>query len=152
MRCALCHSLDWVHSVTKNKCFEMLCSEGFTYRDERAQSHGVRENLDLTWVLSFFNWLYSSYLGDFLLFPSFASALPPMVPMSSSTQAFIMLAILESFPFLPSNPHSAYLLRPKKSSFLPMNISLSMLLSWFLSAPSMYVKKGFQGLRWWSSG
>ena len=96
--------------------------------------------------------------ADFLLFPSFASALPPMVPMSSSTQAFIMLAILESFPFLPSNPYFAYLLRPPKSAFLLIYTSLSMLLSWFLSASSMYVKrimyvkKGFQGLRWWSSG
>ena len=42
--------------------------------------------------------------AGFLLFPSFASALPPTAPVSSSAQAFIMIAALEAFPSLPSNP------------------------------------------------
>lgn len=57
--------------------------------------------------------------ADFLLFPSFASALPPMAPVSPSAQAFIMLAVLEGFPSLPSNPWFAYLLGPKNQLSCP---------------------------------
>lgn len=78
----------------------MLCSEGFTYRDERVQSHGVRENLDLTWVLSFFNWPYCSYLGWFSAFPFVCFSSASHGPNVTKYSGFHHVGHLGEFPFL----------------------------------------------------